>query len=313
MTGHAMKSLMICLSLCAALPMAAPAQETTGQTTLAKVRVNGVELHYLDQGSGVPVVFVHGGLEDYRSWQGQLETFSKRYRVIAYSRRYNYPNSGAAPDSSYSALVDAEDLAALIKKLHLAPAHVVGVSYGAYTALLLAVRHPALVRSLVLSEPPLLRWLPELQGDKPLFTEFMSKVWEPAARGFREGNEAGVTAAVDGFGDIGYSGTDQKMTFAALPPEVRTVLLDNAPEWRVLTMSKDAFPTLPFDAVRRMQAPTLLISGERTLELSKVIDPQLERLLPHGERVIIANATHEMWSEYPEQCREAALAFLARH
>ncbi len=308
-----MKRLMICLSLCAALPTALLAQETTAQTTLAKVRVNGVELHYVDQGSGVPVVFVHGGLEDYRSWQGQVETFSKRYRVIAYSRRYNYPNSHAAPESNYSALVDAEDLAALIKKLHLAPAHIVGVSYGAYTALLLAVRHPALVRSLVLSEPPLLRWLPEMEGGKPLFTDFMNKVWDPAARGFREGDEAGVTAAVDGFGEIGYSGTDQKMTFAALPPEARSVLLENAPEWRALTMSKDAFPAVPLDAVRSMKAPTLLLSGQRTLELSKVIDPQLERLLPHGERVIIANATHEMWSEYPEKCRDAALAFLARH
>jgi len=187
-----MKRLTICLALWAALF----AQNTTAQTSPKKVRVNGAELHYVDQGKGVAVIFVHGGLDDYRVWQPQMEAFSQRYRTLAYSRRYNYPNSRVAPRTDYSAIVDADDLAVLIRKLKLAPAHIVGVSYGAYVALLLAARHPELVRSLVLSEPPVLQWLPEMEGGKPLFTEFMTKVWEPAARGFRVGDEAGVKAAV---------------------------------------------------------------------------------------------------------------------
>jgi pimeloyl-ACP methyl ester carboxylesterase len=151
--AEAMKRMMIWLALCAVLPQPLFAQKTFGQASPKSVRVNGVELHYLDQGKGVPVVLVHGGLEDYRAWQPQMETFSQRYRTIAYSRRHNYPNPRMAPGIDYSVIVDADDLAALIRKLTLAPAHVVGVSYGAYTALFLAVRHPALVRSLVLSEP----------------------------------------------------------------------------------------------------------------------------------------------------------------
>jgi len=303
---------MICLSLLAVLTLA-PLAQTPGQTSLKTVRVNGAELHYVDQGSGVPVVFVHGGLEDYRSWQGQVEAFSKRYRAIAYSRRYNYPNTRPAPESRYSAVVDAEDLAAMIEKLGLPPAHVVGLSYGAYAVLFLAARHPELVRSMVLSEPPAMPWLSEMDGGKPLLTEFMSKVWEPSARGFRERDEAGVRAAIDGFGELGYSGTDQKMTFATLPPEARSVLLENAPEWRALTMSTDAFPTLRFSAVKSIKAPTLLLSGQRSLKLANVIDRQLEALLPHVQRIILANATHEMWSEYPEECRNAVIAFLAKH
>lgn len=304
-----MKRLTICLALWAALF----AQDTTAQTSPKKVRVNGAELHYVDQGKGVAVIFVHGGLDDYRVWQPQIEAFSRHYRTVAYSRRYNYPNRRVPPRTDYSAMVDADDLAALIRKLKLAPAHIVGVSYGAYVALLLAVRHPELVRSLVLSEPPVLRWLPELEGGKPLFTEFMSKVWEPAARGFRDGDEAGVKAAVGGFGELGYSGTDQKMTFDNLPPEVRGALLKNAPEWRALTVSKEAFPDLPLSVVRHIQAPTLLLSGQRSLRLHGVIDGQLERLLPQKERIILSNATHEMWNEYPEECRSAALVFLAKH
>lgn len=308
-----MKKLSLCLWLWAGLPLALLVQGAAGQSPTRTALVNGVELHYVEQGQGVPVVFVHGGLEDYRAWSQQVEAFSQHYRAIAYSRRYNYPNSGAAFGDSYSAIADAEDLAALIRKLELPPVHVVGYSYGAYAALFLAARHPELVRSLVLSEPPVLRLLSGMAGGAPLFTDFMNKVWKPAAKGFRAGNEAGVTAAVDGFGELGYSGKAEKMTFAALPPEVRSVLLENASEWKALTISKDAFPSLPLSAIRRINAPALLLSGARSLKLAGAIDGLLEHTLPQGHRLILANATHDMWSEYPEECRNATIMFLDKH
>jgi non-heme chloroperoxidase len=57
-----------------------------------EVRVNGLTLHYIERGQGTPVVLVHGTLGDYRTWDGQLEAFSKGYQLISYSRRYHYPN-----------------------------------------------------------------------------------------------------------------------------------------------------------------------------------------------------------------------------
>jgi pimeloyl-ACP methyl ester carboxylesterase len=305
----AVKKLTICLALCVTFF----ARDTVAQNSLKKVRVNGAELHYIEQGKGVAVIFVHGGLDDYRVWQSQMWAFSRGYRTVAYSRRYNYPNRATAPRNDYSPIVDADDLAAFIRKLKLAPANIVGVSYGAYVALCLSVKHPELVRSLVLSEPPVLRWLPEMKGGKPVFTEFMNRVWEPTVRGFRAGDEAGLKAAIDGFGELGYSGTDQQMTFATLPPAIRNSLVENALEWRALTISKDPFPDLPLSVVRRIRAPTLLLSGQRSLTLHGLIDTQLERLLPRKERIIVTNATHEMWNEYPEECRSAALLFFAKH
>ncbi len=307
------KKLALCLSIWAFAPLAMLTQAASAETAPTQILVNGVRFHYLDQGAGVPVIFIHGGLEDYRAWDQQVAAFSQGYRAISYSRRYNFPNSGAGFGNAYSPVVDAEDLATLIGTLGLPAAHVVGHSYGAYVALLLALRHPEIVRSLVLSEPPVMRWLPGIEGGKPLFTEFMTTVWEPTTRGFRRNDEAGVAAAIDGFGKIGYSGTDEKMTFATLPPEVRSALLENAPEWRALTMSRDAFPMISLSAVQRIQAPILLLSGKRSLKLSNAIDGQLQRLLPHGERIILADATHEMWSEFPEECRNAAMVFIGNH
>ena len=130
---------------------------------------------------------------------------------------------------------------------------------------------------------------------------------------FRLSDEAGVREAVNGFGEIGYSGTDQKMTFASLPPEIRAALLQNAPEWRALTRSKDAFPSLPISAIEKIDAPALLTGGARSLTLAHAIDGLLLRTLPHARRVVIAGATHDMWSEHPEQCPDAALGFLTQH
>jgi pimeloyl-ACP methyl ester carboxylesterase len=308
-----MKILSGCLGFLAGLALALIGAHADAQSPDKKVRVDGVELHYIEKGTGVPVIFVHGGLEDPRAWADQVEAFSKRYHAVAYSRRYNFPNVGAAGADDYSASVDAEDLAALIRRLKLAPAHVIGYSYGAYAALFLASRHPELVRSLVLAEPPVLRLLPKIAGGEALFTEFMTKLWQPTRAAFRQSDEAGVRAAVNGFGEIGYSGTDQKMTFASLPPEVRAFLLENAPEWRALARSKDAFPSLSTSAIARIETPTLLMGGARSLPLAHAIDGLLERALPHVRRVVIADATHDMWSEHPQECRDAALAFLTMH
>lgn len=56
----------------------------------------GIRLHYVQEGSGPTIVFVHGSLSDYSYWSDQLPQFATHYHVIAYSRRYNYPNDNPA-------------------------------------------------------------------------------------------------------------------------------------------------------------------------------------------------------------------------
>src|SRR5579883_2683555 len=111
----------------------------TSATTPRIVSVNGVELHYIEAGAGDPVVFAHGGLSDYRGWPFQLEPFAAHYRVIMYSQRYYWPNPRPSDLSGYTTADHAADLAALIETRGLAPAFVVGTSYGAYITLTMAI------------------------------------------------------------------------------------------------------------------------------------------------------------------------------
>jgi pimeloyl-ACP methyl ester carboxylesterase len=63
------------------------------------------------------------------------------------------PNTPPGSESDASAERQADDLAAIIQSLELGPAHIVGHSYGGFVALTLSLRHPEMVRTLVLVEP----------------------------------------------------------------------------------------------------------------------------------------------------------------
>ena len=132
-------------------------------------------------------MLLHGGQGDYRSWGPQVEEFSRSFRVIAYSRRYNYPNDNPLTPRYRSAYTDADDLAAFIRHLKLGSVHLVGTSAGAVAALVLATERPEMVRSLVLADAPVHRWARDDPQGEALYREFMTVVWEPAAAAFKAG------------------------------------------------------------------------------------------------------------------------------
>jgi pimeloyl-ACP methyl ester carboxylesterase len=266
----------------------------------------GVALHYVDRGSGAPVVFIHGGGRDYGYWDKQVQPFAKRHRVVAYSRRYAPPNDNQEVVPDYNAVVDAADLVALIGRLELAPAHLVGASIGGVAALFVAVQHPDVVRSLVLAEPPVLRWALELRGGATLFDRFLNDAFKPAGDAFRAGDsQRAMGLLTDAFLGVG--------TFAQFPETLRRKIMRGSRDWAAQTMSTSPFPDLARDAVRAVAAPTLLLSGGRTIPLHALVDDELERLLPNRERLVISDATHDLWADQPERCRAAALDFLSRH
>lgn len=236
------------------------------------VHVNDVDLAYVAQGGGDAVVFVHGSVNDYRSWRSQLAPFAEQYRVVSYSRRYHWPNAQPSEGVSYAAAQHAADLGALIEALGLAPAHVVGSSYGALTALTCAVARPKVVRSLVLGEPPLLPWLARLPDGAALLDAFMATAFEPAAQALAGGKvEAGVRIFIDGV--IGPGALDR------LPPQARGMMLDNAAAMRAETATPPEryFPALSTDDIGRLPMPVLLVQGEVSPRVFGLITDELAR------------------------------------
>jgi len=273
---------------------------------MTTIEANGTNLEYIEMGQGDPIVFVHGSLNDFRSWQFQMEPFSRHYRTIAYSRRYHYPNAWHGDGLDYSVNLHAEDLASLIRGLGLQRPHIMGSSYGAYTTLVLANRHPELVRSITLGEPPILPWLEDTQDGAALVAAFTMNAWEPSKRAFQRGDmEDGVRLFINGVLGQG--------TFDKLPAPVRTAMMDNAPEMKAETLSPVYFSKFTCDDASEIKAPTLLLTGELSPMMFRHIIKKLQGCMPQAECSMIPKSSHMMQAGNPEVYNAQVLSFISRH
>jgi pimeloyl-ACP methyl ester carboxylesterase len=110
--------------------------------------VNGLQMYYEIHGSGEPLVLLHGAFGAIDLWGPILTTLAEHHQVIA----VEFQGHGHTADIidrplGYEQLAD--DVAALMDNLAIAPADVVGYSMGGTTGLQMAIRHPRLVRKLV--------------------------------------------------------------------------------------------------------------------------------------------------------------------
>jgi pimeloyl-ACP methyl ester carboxylesterase len=223
---------------------------------LKTVLVNGASLHYLDIGKGEPVVFVHGTLGDYRTWEAQINPFAQDYRVIAYSRRFAYPNEQDLNESNdYSVTAHSKDLTQFLKTLDIGPVHLVGHSYGAFTSLMTAIEHPELLRSLTLGEPPVMSLLQNIPDGDKIGNDFVAKVFIPTAEAFNNNNDK---KAVELF--IGGVLMDS-LYFSQAPQQQKDIMMDNIFELRAVVSEENIFPPLDCEEIKTLKMPVLLIKG----------------------------------------------------
>ncbi len=268
-----------------------------------KIRVNGVELHYISAGSGEPLILLHGGQGDYRSWELPLAELSRRYRVISYSRRYNFPNRNPQSATDHSAKTEAADLRAFIKALRLKRVTLVGTSMGAATALTFAIDDPGKVRRLIIAEPPILSLAKRTPEGDALYQDFMKRIQDPARAAFAAGDDEGAMRFfVDGFATPG--------RFAALPPEARHGVMQNSGFFKMIARSSDPYPDLPVASLRRLRMPVLVITGEKTVAINRRINEELSSLIPRARSATIPAAGHGSPRENPRAFTEVVEDFL---
>jgi pimeloyl-ACP methyl ester carboxylesterase len=249
--------------------------------------------------------------ERWRYWAEQIGPFARNYRAIAYSRRYDYPNDNPARPG-YSAVTDAEDLAAFIHALHLGKVVVIGHSYGAYAALFLALKHPELVRAMVLAEPPAIPLLGYLPGDqektgKALLAEIQERMVAPMREAFGRGDrDAGI-------GDFLAYILNDPQAWEKMPQSAREQVLRNAREWDVMMTTGTLFPGIKPAEVRKISIPVLMLSGAKSYPFLGLITEELARLLPKNQSIVFPEAGHQMWYQAPEECRKDVEEFLARN
>ncbi len=95
-----------------------------------------------------------------------------------------------------------------------------------------------------------------------------------------------------------------------MPTAARDALEPNLREWEVLTVSGIPFPVPSTKLIKEFHAPMLLLRGDHTLPVLERCVAALTERFPESERVVIPNASHDMWSETPQMCGVALRKFL---
>ena len=281
---------------------------------MPKLGLAQTELDYSDDGAGEPLVLVHGSASDRRTWHAQCTEFAKHYRVISYSRRYHWPNEKIRDGADYSMEEHLDDLQCVLRLLDVQPAHLVGHSYGAFLAMLVAARKPDLVRSLVLAEPPVI-------------TLFVSNSPTPRELFKLLATRPGTAVALIKLGlggmaparQLAMRGDAQKAMRAfgkaVLGPEAFAQLSSarleqvDANAFHAEFLGSGFLPVTP-EQIRRIAAPTLLVAGQHSPSIFHRLNGALAELLPHGRKIDIPQASHIMHEDNPAGFNAAVLAFL---
>lgn len=267
------------------------------------VSANGTELSLLDEGQGSPIVFIHGALCDYRVWEPQVRRFASTHRAIAYSRRFHHPQSAAEAAGTYTPQNQLRDLEQLILSLDLGSAHLVGHSYGGLLAVLLAVRRPELVRSLVLAEPAVFSRLlarPELLQ----YANELGRLTQALLQLARINNAAAAVrffiAAVRGVG-----GMDD------LTARTQAILMDNAGTLVPMLTGFNQPPALTREEINGIRVPALLIQGERSPAVFRVVVRELAGILPNSRIAVLPGLSHGLHLENGSLFERSVAEFLS--
>ena len=275
---------------------------TSTRTEGRTVRANGIDIHYVEEGQGEPLVLLHGGFVSTGPiWEGTpfaystyMDFFAKHFRVIAPDTRGCGRSGRGHQPAVFSTLAD--DVAALIDVLNLDRPVVCGFSEGGCTASVFGIRHPGAARAIVnhagydLLNPG--------AGIFELGRQMMG--------GSPEATRADESAFVRFFQQ-----SDEMSGMLALMRQERAA--NGEPGLGAfLDCAFPRFSTPPgyaFADLARVTAPMLILVGDRDHFCSVEEGIQAYRALPFGEFAVLPNSEHML----TEAAIDASIEFLSRH
>ena len=265
---------------------------------MKRMTVDGVELAYEIQGSGEPVVLIHGShvADAYLPLMDQPALSD--YRLIRYQRR-GLADSNPT-EGSVSIKEQANDCSTLLRQLGVEQVHVAGHSYGGVIALQLALDAPDLVHSLVLMEPALLM--------VPSAERFMEQL-APVAESYQRGDKAGaVEMFLQGVGRPNAREIVERAVpggFAQAARDADTFFQVELPalqEWR-----------LTQDDVRGITQPVLYVMGGDSLPIFLEVRSLIHEWLPQANDLLVPGVTHFLQMENAKAVAEGLKRFFKTH
>jgi 3-oxoadipate enol-lactonase len=253
--------------------------------------VDGVQLHYAQDGQGTDVILIHGLGGSLHDWDAYTPVLAKYHRVLRWDVR-GFGESDK-PSGPYSPQLFARDLAGLAPACGVTRAHVIGISMGGVIAQRFALDYPDLVKSLTL-----------ISTSSEVGTQARA-AWEKMAAVIEQ---RGFSTTAD-FAQRIYA-----PSFAKTHPEAVQAMATRtaANDPRSYAAAARAIGSYNWTAeLSRIQVPTLILQG-----LEDVLTPpggsvRMSRMLPRARLLLMPECGHVVPEEKPELFTHTVLAFLA--
>jgi len=248
-------------------PMPAP-------TTSGYVDVNDITMWYATFGDGSPLILLHGGFGNSEHWGGQISEFAKHFKVIALDSRGHGRSTRSAQPYSYELM--ASDVIALMDKLQIQKASVVGVSDGGIIGLAMAIHNPERLDRLVVFganyDPTGMKddW-----SKQPTVVSMRSRVRAEYKQLSKTPDD------YDAFRDAMLKMWDTEPNFSA-------------------------------DQLRGIRVRTAIVDGEYDEFVKRPHTEQLASLIPGSELIILPNVSHFAIYQDAPQFNAAVLGFLTK-
>jgi pimeloyl-ACP methyl ester carboxylesterase len=258
------------------------------------INANGIEIWAERRGQGPDILLIAGLGDPAEAWQPQLDGLSERYLLTAFDNR-GAGRTLLPERGRLSATTMADDAAALLRALDVSSAHVAGFSMGSAIAQELALRHPELVRSLVLvstyarpdalwrSQLEFWRWLAGVAPSERAFLEgFFTWVYTPRAHADGTVNEI----------------VEESLAFPHKQPlEAFQAQVD-------VCIEHDTEDRLP-----QIACPTLVLSGELDIILPPRFGRSVAAGIPNARFEVMAGEAHQPFQEVPDEFNARVEAF----
>jgi 2-succinyl-6-hydroxy-2,4-cyclohexadiene-1-carboxylate synthase len=263
------------------------------------VLLNGLEFHVESEGSGPPLVLLHGFTGSVRSFDGVRSALAKRAQVISIDLIGHGRTSAPEQEERYSLDSSARDLAALLDQLGIQHVALLGYSMGGRVALHFAMYVPQRVDRLLLESAS-----PGLEAD----AERRARVASDAALAERI-ERLGVDAFVDEWQSQPLLALGSHVPAAVAEAQRAERLANSATGLANSLRGMGAGQQAPlWSRVADLSMPVQLIVGQRDTRYCRIAE-RMHTLLPSSELTVVADAGHTVHLDQPgEFAQRVALA-----
>ena len=264
---------------------------------------DGVRLYFEEAGSGTPILFVHEFAGDHRNWELQMRYFARRHRCIAYSARGYKPSDVPGDVKAYSHKHWISDAIAGLDHLSIEKAHIVGLSMGGYTVVMIGINQPQRALSLTAAGAG--------SGSERAYTEEFRKSARALADEFEKKGSAEVAR--------NYGMSPARIPFLVKDPrgfaDFNAMFSQHDAQGSANTMRgfQATRPSLyDFEAeIRRIMVPTLVIVGD---EDEPCLEPsfKLKQWIASSGLAVFPKTGHVVNQEEPALFNQTVDDFLSR-